>query len=192
MVPAHLSLIVDNTIKVQNPELTKQTPKVDNQQSIVKKVHKPYASIINEEAIKSIFSNNFSINGDTNDILKVSKEKYVLITDDQTEYDTGSTINGGDIMEINPKEYIDGKIESLEKTIEVRLDAQDNLFSEKIDHLHTKIDSTLDKKFSEFKEKLDTNKKESRKFFLTTIISTVSIAVAVLGIAVGILIAWLT
>ncbi|EPD52738.1 hypothetical protein HMPREF1210_01118 [Paenisporosarcina sp. HGH0030] len=97
--------------------------------------------------------------------------------------DTWSMSNErGDQMEINPKEYIDGKIDTLEKTMEIRLESQEKLLSEKIDHLHTKIEKTIGDKFSDYENKINAARKEDRKFYVTTALALAGVIVAVIAI----------
>ena len=46
-------------------------------------------------------------------------------------------------MEFNPKEYIDTRISSLEKSIDQRFDSSDKLISEKIDNLTSRIEGAI-------------------------------------------------
>ncbi|MBE1556067.1 hypothetical protein [Sporosarcina limicola] len=91
-------------------------------------------------------------------------------------------------MDITPKEYIDGRIGALAKSMDEKFITQEKLLSEKIDHLHMKIDGSLETKFNSFKTQLSIDQKESRRFLITTILTSVGIATAliigVLGFAI--------
>ncbi|GGB61300.1 hypothetical protein GCM10011409_43180 [Lentibacillus populi] len=85
------------------------------------------------------------------------------------------------IMDASIKGYIDDRINSLEKSINHRMDSQEKLLSEKIDHLHTKNEKTIKESISEFKVSFDKDRKEDRKFFVTTAIAISAVVVAILG-----------
>ena len=91
-------------------------------------------------------------------------------------------------MEPNVKNYIDGRLDSIEKSMV----AQEKLMTEKMEHLFTKMDSRLDNQLNqtklllgEFKEGLEKDKKESRKFLVTTFLSGLGVAVAIIIFALS-------
>ena len=102
-------------------------------------------------------------------------------------FDSKNTDKGVSNLEITPKEYIDDRINSLEKSMDDKFNAQDQILSGKFDlveaninHLHTKIESSLETKFNLFKTQLSKEQKESRRFLITTILASVGIATAII------------
>ncbi|AUJ25148.1 hypothetical protein [Virgibacillus dokdonensis] len=84
-------------------------------------------------------------------------------------------------MDTSVKGYIDDRFNSLEKSINNRIASQEKLLSEKIDHLHTKNEKTITDSMAKFKETFEKDRKEDKKFLLTTAISIAAVAVAILG-----------
>ncbi|MDW0112247.1 hypothetical protein QT711_03555 [Sporosarcina saromensis] len=91
-------------------------------------------------------------------------------------------------LEITPKEYIDDRVTALEKSMDHKIDAQGKLLSEKIDHLHTKFEGSLETKFNSFKTEILKEDKESRRFLITTILTSIGIATATIIGVLGFLI----
>lgn len=176
-----ITLIVDNTVKLhENVPVEKVPVKEEPTMDILHKrllkdtiMEKKYSNFASTLRGNINYGSTYSTNASTIGVREKHKDE----------------VNS---MEINPKDYIDGRLEVLEKSMETRLVAQEKLLSEKLEHLHTKIDNTLNIKFSTFKDELVKDKNESRKFILTTVISTVSVAVALLGVITAILISWLS
>lgn len=115
----------------------------------------------------------------------VSTDDGILIKDshgtkrylDQTKK---SNKEGERSMEISQKEYVDQRIDNLEKSIDFKFSATENLLSEKIDHLHTKLDASLESKFNSLKSELSKDQTESKRFLITTAIAVGSIATAII------------
>ncbi|MFD1350205.1 hypothetical protein [Oceanobacillus caeni] len=93
-----------------------------------------------------------------------------------------SSEGGMTIMDSNTKSYVDDQISSLEKSINRRLDYQEKIFSEKLDHLHTKTEKTIGDKLSDFKDSFERGRKEDRKYMTTISISIAGVAVAVIAL----------
>lgn len=98
-----------------------------------------------------------------------------------SDYEKTNKPKGGINMEISPKEYIDVQLKGIEKSIDDKFDAQEKLFSSKIDHLHTKIEKTIGEKFVGFKDDIEQQRKDDRRFYVTTGIAVAAVVVALLG-----------
>jgi len=94
---------------------------------------------------------------------------------------TMSEDKGGNSMDITKKEYIDNRINSLEKSMNQKFESQQVLFTEKLDHMQTRTEKTIGEKFSVFKDEMDKNRKDDRKFYVKTAISSALVIVGVLG-----------
>lgn len=125
-----------------------------------------------------------------NNILNSHEELHnqVLSFDFSKEIDTAFQ-KTSEVMkvEIDIKEYLDSKISAVEQKLEGKIDSNQTLIVEKLDHLHTKIEASLEQKITNLEKAQAQEKKESRKFILTTVIASVGVAVAIIGV----LIAWL-
>lgn len=84
-------------------------------------------------------------------------------------------------MELKIKGYLDDRMRSLEKSLNQRIDTQERVLSEKIDHLQTKTEKSINESISSFQEGFRKEKKEDRKFYVTTAIALTAVAVTIIG-----------
>lgn len=87
---------------------------------------------------------------------------------------------GGFYMDTEIKGYIDHQINNLEKSFNQRIDSQEKLLSEKIDHLHTKTEKTINDSLNNFKDSFEKSRKEDRKFLITIAVSIIALTVGAL------------
>lgn len=85
------------------------------------------------------------------------------------------------MMEVQTKEYIDQRINSLEKMLDQKFEYQQNIISEKLDHLSTRTEKHTNDNFYKLKEELEKNKKEDRRYLIGTAIALAAVIVTLLG-----------
>ncbi|NBJ71354.1 MULTISPECIES: hypothetical protein [Clostridia] len=112
--------------------------------------------------------------------IDLHKNGYYTYIDDKIEVRTNEK-SEVEKMDDNVKVYIDQRIDNLEKSLDQKFEFQQHIFSEKIDHLNTKTEKIISEKFATFKEENDKNRKEDRKFLISTGIAIAAVAVGILG-----------
>lgn len=110
-----------------------------------------------------------------------SKEIIKEITQSLLQTAATNESEGVSNLNITTKEYLDNRIDTLEKSIDSKFDAQEKLLSEKIEHLHTKIEMSIGQKLTDFKTETEKERKEDRKFYITIAVSLSAVVVALLG-----------
>lgn len=113
--------------------------------------------------------------------INLHRDGYVTQNHDRIDADQTSKISEVNSMEVTPKEYIDSKISSLESSLEQKFEHQQSLFSEKMNHMQTKTEKAIGEKFTTLKEQIEGNRKEDKKFYVTTAMALAAVVVGVLG-----------
>lgn len=113
--------------------------------------------------------------------IDLHKSGYYSVEHDKIKLERNLGQNEVEKMDDNTKSYIDQRVDILEKSLDQKFEYQQNIFSEKIDHLNTKTEKFISEKFTAFKEANDKIRKEDRKFIISTAIAIAAIAIAILG-----------
>lgn len=120
-----------------------------------------------------------------NDNIEDKQKDEILLAIQEISAASESNKNTGkevEQMRISSKDYIDNRIGMLEKSIESKMDSQERLISEKIDHLHTKIEGTITDKFNSFQTEQNVERKESKRFYVGTAIALAATVVTIIGV----------
>lgn len=159
-------VIVENeNVKVKSPEkipdhLRQQLQYDFSNPKVAKKM---IFSTSKSNPFKLHNSGNNTYTNDTISIEEEFNEKEVVGMDNQT------------------KDYVDQRISSMEKLLDQKFKYQQNIISEKLDHLNTRTEKNISDNFYKLKEELEKNKKEDRRYLVGTAIAIVAVIVTLLG-----------
>lgn len=121
-------------------------------------------------------------------ISKLSPEKidlhnrgYYADNDDKIISNTITSSKEVSVMDVTAKEYTDQRIDALEKSLDQKLEYQQKILGEKIDHMQTKTEKVIGEKLSGLKDDIEKNRKEDKKFYISTVIAMSAVIIAILG-----------
>lgn len=117
----------------------------------------------------------------SSDEIDLHKNGYYVENNDKIQDETTHKTSEVNVMDVHTKEYIDNKIDYLGKSLDQKMEFQQKVLTEKMDHMQTKTEKVIGEKIVGLKEEIEKNRKEDKRFYITTVIAMSAVIVGLLG-----------